>query len=238
MTASLRRGLFFRVIFAMVGLLAWSGGVWGQELPPAPPSASEQKFDLLLSGHVFGLFPRDKDVSVGGSRVHDTDVRGTIGAGIKFELYPWFTKKIVGAEVEAFGFGGSLRAPRAATGSGTTHVQGNLAVLSTMYNVMLRYPGDRLQPYVGVGVGSSTGLLYNVNIQNGNTGLSGSSADFAFAYQVLGGLRAFVTRHLFLFGEYKYYVTRYGWDGEGAGSSRVTLDVRAQIVSGGVGWSF
>lgn len=46
------------------------------------PPLSEKKVDLLLSGHVLGMFPRDED-SVGGNRIPNTDVRGTIGARIK-----------------------------------------------------------------------------------------------------------------------------------------------------------
>ena len=147
-----------------------------------------EKIDLLLRGHVMGLFPQDKDLSVGGSRIPNTDVRGTIGAGIKFDIYPWFTKNIVGAEIEAFGLGGSGRAPRTTSGSGTTQAQGSLITLNTMYNVVLRYPSEAIQPYIGVGGGTSTGILYNVDITSGNGGLTGSSGDFAFAYQFLGGV--------------------------------------------------
>ena len=224
------------------GLL--SGMAFGQDVPPkqelpsAAPPPSEKKIDLLLSGHILGVFPLDKDLSVGGNRILNTDVRGTIGAGIKFDIYPWFTKKIVGAEIEAFGLGGSVRAPRTSSGSGTTQEQGSLIAITTMYNLMLRYPGETIQPYIGAGVGSSTGILYNANIQSGNVGLSGTSGDLAFAYQFLGGVRAFVTKQLFLFGEYKYFVTKYSWDSEGAGNQRIKLDFQTQIVSGGIGWSF
>ncbi|MEP6958609.1 MAG: hypothetical protein ABI980_07745 [Nitrospirota bacterium] len=167
----------------------WSGGAFGQEAPSESPPPVK-KFDLLLSGHLFGVLPQDKDLSVGGNRIPNTDVRGTIGAGIKLDIYPWFTKKIVGAEIEAFGLGGSIRASRTTSGTGTTQAQGNLIAIATMYNLMLRYPGETVQPYIGVGVGSSPGILYNANIQSGNVGLSGASGDLAFAYQFLGGVRA------------------------------------------------
>ena len=219
---------------AVVLLIGWPGGAFGQEAPPLPV----KKFDLYLSGHVMGLFPQDKDLSVGGNRISNTDVRGTIGAGIKFDIYPWFTKNIVGAEIEVFGLGGSVRAPRTTSGSGTTQAQGSLIAITTMYNLMLRYPGETIQPYIGAGVGSSTGILYNANIQSENVGLSRTSGDLAFAYQFLGGVRGFVTKQLFLFGEYKYFVTKYSWDSGGASNQRVKLDFQSQIVSGGIGWSF
>ena len=232
------------VLFVAIEACLLSGGAFGQdpppqqELPSLAPPLSEKKIDLLLSGHLIGLFPQNEDLSVGGNRIPYTDVRGTIGAGIKFDAYPWFTKRILGAEIEAFGLGGSVRAPRTTSGTGTTQAQGSLIAITTMYNLMLRYPGETIQPYIGAGVGSSTGILYNVNIQNGNVGLSGTSGDLAFAYQFLGGLRAFVTKNLFLFGEYKYFATNYSWGSEGAGNQRVKLDFQTQIVSGGIGWSF
>ncbi len=232
------------LLFVAIETCLLSGGAFGQDTPSqqelssvAPP-LSEKKIDLLLSGHVLGMFPRDEDLSVGGNRISNTDVRGTIGAGIKFDIYPWFTKKILGAEIEAFGLGGSVRVPRTTSGTGTTQAQGSLIAITTMYNLMLRYPGETIQPYIGAGVGSSTGILYNANIQSGNVGLSGTSGDLAFAYQFLGGVRAFVTKKLFLFGEYKYFVTNYSWDSESAGNQRIKLDFQTHIVSGGIGWSF
>jgi opacity protein-like surface antigen len=232
------------LLFVAIETCLLSGGAFGQgtpsqqELSSVAPPLSEKKIDLLLSGHVLGMFPRDEDLSVGGNRIPNTDVRGTIGAGIKFDIYPWFTKKILGAEIEAFGLGGSVRVPRTTSGTGTTQAQGSLIAITTMYNLMLRYPGETIQPYIGAGVGSSTGILYNANIQSGNVGLSGTSGDLAFAYQFLGGVRAFVTKKLFLFGEYKYFVTNYSWDSEGAGNQRIKLDFQTHIVSGGIGWSF
>jgi opacity protein-like surface antigen len=239
-----RRAFIALLLFVAIEACLLSGGAFGQdalsqqELPSVAPLPSEKKIDLLLSGHVLGMFPRDEDLSVSGNRIFNTDVRGTIGAGIKFDIYPWFTKKIVGAEIEAFGLGGSVRAPRTTSGTGTTQAQGSLIAITTMYNLMLRYPGETIQPYIGAGVGSSTGILYNANIQSGNVGLTGTSGDLAFAYQFLGGVRAFVTKKLFLFGEYKYFVTNYSWDSEGAGNQRIKLDFQTHIVSGGIGWSF
>jgi opacity protein-like surface antigen len=227
---------------AVAGLLigiftSWASVGFCQEPPPAP-SGPKEKVDLLLSGHVIGVIPQDQGLSVGGSTIPNTDVRGTIGAGIKFDVYPWFTHKILGAEIETFGLGASVRSPRTTSGAGTTQGQANLIAISTMYNLMLRYPGDRIQPYIGVGAGSSTGFLYNVNIQSGNSSLSGNSGDWTFAYQFLGGVRAFVTSKLFFFGEYKYYVAKYSWDSEGGGNTKIKLDFQTHLVSGGLGWSF
>ena len=165
-----------RCLFLLVLLAGTTahGAAFSQEALTESP-LPVKKVDLLLSGHVIGLFPQDKGFSVGGNQIPNTDMRGTIGAGVKFDIYPWFTKKIVGAEIEAFGLGGSVRAPRTTSGTGTTQAQGSLIAITTMYNLMLRYPGETVQPYLGVGAGSSTGILYNANIQSGNVSLAGTS---------------------------------------------------------------
>lgn len=226
------QAVFVLIVMGPVPLCAQESG------DPAVQKRPEKKVDLLLSGHLIGVIPENKGLSVGGSTIPNTDVRGTIGAGVKFDVYPWFTNKILGAEIEAFGLGGSVRAPRTTSGAGITQARANVISVSTMYNLMLRYPGDILQPYIGVGVGSSTGILYNVNVQSGNTSLSGNAGDWTFAYQFLGGIRTFLTPRFFLFGEYKYYVAKYSWDSEGAGNPKIKLDFQTHLVSGGLGWSF
>lgn len=227
--------------FSLMGTICWGPAHAQETNDPStspPENKAEKKVDFLLSGHLIGLFPQDKDLSVGGNRIPNTNVRGTLGAGIKFDIYPWFTNKVLGAEIETFGLGGSVRAPKTTSGIGTSQAQGSLVAISTMYNLMLRYPGDTIQPYVGIGAGSSTGILYNANIQSGNVGLTESAGNLAFAYQFLGGVRTFITNRFFLFGEYKYFVTKYTWDSEGAGNRKVTLDFQTHLVSGGIGWSF
>jgi opacity protein-like surface antigen len=222
----------------LIGIFASGTSVAAGQEPAPPPFGRDDKVDLLLSGHVIGVIPQDKGLSVGGSTIPTIDVRGTIGAGMKFDVYPWFTKKLLGAEIETFGLGGSVRTPRTTSGVGTTQGQANLIAISTMYNLMLRYPGELIQPYIGVGAGSSTGILYNVNIQSGNSSLSGNSGDWTFAYQFLGGLRVFLTTQFFLFSEYKYYVAKYSWDSDGTGNTKLKLDFQTHLVSGGIGWAF
>ena len=231
--------LLARILITAWTLTAGFGVGFAQETgDPVPPRKIESKGELYLSGHAMGFFRQDNNLTVGGARVPQTDIRGTFGAGIKFEAYPWFTNKILGGEIEAFGLGGSVRAPRITSGSGTTQAQGSLIAVNTMYNVMLRYPGEMVQPYIGVGGGTSMGVLYDASIQHGNLALTGTSGDMAFAYQFLGGIKTFVTKRLFVFGEYKYFGTKYSFDSEGAGNSKVKLDFQTHIVSGGIGWSF
>jgi opacity protein-like surface antigen len=217
-------------------VVLWSP-VSADDLPPvqSPPA---DPVTISLSGYLSGFVPVDQGLSVGGSRVPHTDLRSMAGAGIKFEAYPAFTRHMVGGEIEGFVSGGSIKAPPMMSASGLSQAQGTLITLTTMYNLMLRYPGRILQPYLGAGAGLSTGILYNVNMTSSNATAGGSSRDSSFAYQFLGGLRAFVTTNLFVFGEYKYFVTTYRWEQVGAGDVAVNLDFHTHIVSGGIGWSF
>ncbi|MGA6827252.1 hypothetical protein ACO9S2_06500 [Nitrospira sp. NS4] len=161
MTRPIMQKLVLRACMALVLATAAVVSGFAQESGDPPPQKKpERKVDLYLSGHAMAFLPRDKDLTVGGVGIQGTDIRGTFGAGMKFEAYPWFTNKILGGEVEAFGLGGSVRAPRVTSGAGTTQAQGSLIAVNTMYNFMLRYRGETLQPYVGVGAGSSMGFLY------------------------------------------------------------------------------
>ncbi|ALA60928.1 outer membrane protein [Nitrospira moscoviensis] len=207
------------------------------EAPPAggptPTSASPPKAKNEFYGalSILGTIPIDENLDVGGTAVPNTNVKGSVGAGLKAGIIPKFTNGMVGVEGEVFGHGGNVTAPQA---------QGDLAVINFMVNVIARYPGEVIQPYIGTGIGVSAGQLSDANIRAGSSQLTGKSTDGAFAYQFLGGIRAYVTKGIFLFGEYKYFAANYKWESEGigTGSPATKLDFRTQIVSGGIGISF
>ena len=119
-------------------------------------------------------------------------MRGSGGAGVKVGVFPPFVSKVFGIEGEVFGAGGSVKAPRVTSGTGTTQADGSLITINQMFNLIARYPGEIIQPYAGVGGGWSAGLLKDVYIQSGNIGLTGSSGDVTFAHQFLGGVRAYL----------------------------------------------
>jgi opacity protein-like surface antigen len=64
-------------------------------------------------------------------------------------------------------------------------------------NFLARYPGRTFQPYAGVGVGAAIAHL-------GDTATVQSDASVSAVWNVLAGLRAFVTPHVAIFTEYKY----------------------------------
>ena len=104
-----------------------------------------------------------------------------------------------------------------------------------MANVLLRYPGETIQPYIGIGAGLSGGFARDLNLQHSTIGtVHENAADGAFAYQFLGGVRANVTERMFLFTEYKYFVANYQWESEVAKFLRVAFEHRARIdIDGG-----
>ncbi len=70
-------------------------------------------------------------------------------------------------------------------------------------NIIVRYPGKRFQPYVGVGPAMYWARIAGSEIQTiNNQPLSAS--DSSLGLNVLVGTRYFLTKHIALFGEYKY----------------------------------
>lgn len=196
-----------------------------------------KKTDIYVGVFILGSMPKDKNLVVGGDEIPQTTVGSGMGAGIKAGLYPSLTNRIVGIEAEIFGHGGDIVAPRTTVSGGTRFANANLITFNTMANLVMRYPGEILQPYIGAGWGLSYGFLTSVDIQRGNDRLTGTGSDVTFAYQFLGGLRTNLTQRVFLFGEYRYFATKYRWDSEGSGPD-TKLDFRTQYITGGVGLSF
>ncbi|HKN86153.1 MAG TPA: hypothetical protein VJV04_04805 [Nitrospiraceae bacterium] len=179
-------------------------------------------------------------LKVGGEEISQTSMGRGIGGGFKAGVFPHFMKRIVGLEAETFGLGAGVTAPRTITGAGIRSADADFIAVTTMVNILLRYPGQTLQPYGGVGGGLSSGFLLDSDIQLDSNRVTGNASSMAFAYQFLGGLRGYVTQKVFLFGEYKYVAAKYDWDSKGPSGSRpsVTLNLHAQLFSAGIGLSF
>jgi opacity protein-like surface antigen len=68
----------------------------------------------------------------------------------------------------------------------------------------------------------------------GTVSQSGTLSDTSAAFQYLAGLRAHLTEGMFLFGEYKYFASRYHW----TGALEPSLGLRSHIIAVGVGLAF
>lgn len=197
-------------------------------------SVQSSKSGVYISVFGLGSSPMDEDLKVGGVGVSNPELRRSFGGGFKVGVFPSSAKGIFGLEGEVNGFGGDLRVPN----TGFSNADANVVSLNWMANVLLRYPGSVFQPYIGAGGGLSIGFIDINSLQTGFVGVTGKSAESALAFQLFGGLRAYVSDRVYLFGEYKYFGTKYKWEAEGAGNPEVSLSFRAHIVAAGVGVSF
>jgi opacity protein-like surface antigen len=73
----------------------------------------------------------------------------------------------------------------------------HLRVTSIGVNLLARYPGRTFQPYVGVGVGTVIAHLSDTATVQSDTSVAGG-------WNILVGLRGFVTSQVAVFTEYKY----------------------------------
>lgn len=197
---------------------------------PMPNSRSE-----IFGGlYVLGSFPKNRNLNIGGEELRSTVVHNGAGAGLRAGIFPAFTNRMLGIQGEMFGLGSEISAPQTVGSGGPQSGCTTLLAWNTLVSLVLRYPGEQFQPYIGIGAGWSSALLVGTDLTKGTATQTGVSHDTGFARQYIAGLRTNITGRLFLFGEYKYFMTRYS----GSGSLQPSLDFRAHIVAVGVGLSF
>lgn len=198
----------------------------GWLLDSAQARAAES-VDIYLSAAVVGGFPQVRGMSLAGRGVSRSHVDDGVGGALKVGIFPQWTARAVGIELEYFGTTGKVSA-RTST-SGGAEGKANLAVLNSMVNLVLRKPSGVFRPYGGAGIGYSGGILYRADFpERANREFDSTPG---FAYQFLGGLQWDVGARTFVFAEYKHLVTAFHWKG-------LSLDYRANYVLAGVGWSF
>lgn len=190
---------------------------------------SETRTDVYLGLYAMGSWPYNRDAFVLTGPAPGTSVGNGAGAGLKVAVFPVIGKGFLGIELESMGNSSNLSVPLT-TGPGAGTVgRTNLWVFNSMANLILRYPGLPVIPYVGVGAGLSQGVLSGANIPGRSDQDFESSA--AFGYQFLGGLQSDVTKRIFLFGEYKYLSANYHWQ-------TLSLEYRCQYAVAGIGLRF
>ena len=225
-----------------VGLAADPASSPGKAPVTADVSQAEEKTEFYVSLFMQGSHPLNRPVRLQDDPYSNTDVQGGLGGGLKVGVFPAFAGRVVGVEAELSGLDGKVDAPTVTTGGVTRSANFRLQSINVMANLLLRYPGEVIQPYVGIGAGLSGGFARDLNLQHSTIGvIRENAADGAFAYQFLGGVRANVSEHVFLFTEYKYFVANYQWESEFANGSHgpsFTLNYRTHIISGGLGFRF
>jgi len=184
--------------------------------------------DVEVSAYALGSWPRDQDISNQGTSV-PASVQQGFGAGLKVGLFPAALKRIVGLEMDSNMHGAALSFPNIANGQSNATGHSDLLLINTTFNLILRYPGERVRPYVGFGLGWSHGTLLNPNI----AGRDDKDFDSAYAlvHQFLGGGQFVISPKWFLFGEYRYVSANYHWEG-------LAMDFRTHYGLVGAGLRF
>ena len=83
--------------------------------------------------------------------------------------------------------------------------------------------------------------LRDINFQTNSGAMTGKGSDVAVAYQFLAGMRAYVQKKVYLFGEYKYFGSSYDWKSEtssGNSGPTTSLAFHTHLVAVGLGVSF
>lgn len=195
--------------------------------------------DIELSGYALGMLPGNQDLFNQGTIV-STSVHQGLGTGFKIGVFPAALSRIVGLEMDSNIHGTALSFPNIANGRHHETGRSDMFMINTTFNVILRYPGERIRPYIGGGIGWSHATLLNPNIA-GRDDKDFDSAR-AFTHQFLGGTQVVLTPHLhlfnaqqniaiFLFGEYRYLSSNYHWEG-------LAVDFRTHYGLLGVGLRF
>ena len=165
--------------------------------------------DVELSVYALGAWPRDVDIFNQGTTV-PASIQEGFGAGLKAGLFPAALHRVVGLELDSNMHGAAVSFPNIANGQDNGTGRSDLLLINTTFNLILRYPGERIRPYIGAGIGWSHGTLLNPNIA-GRDDKDFDSAR-AFTHQFLGGAQILLSSKLFLFGEYRYLSSNYHWE--------------------------
>jgi len=200
----------------------------GCHLPFAPlhaALAAEQE-DVYIGLYFLSGFPIDRDATMKGNAVSDTAIANGFGAGLKVGLFPDFTKRMVGIELESLGHSSEISFHQS---SQVATSRTNLWIFGTMINLVFRVPFETFIPYVGIGGGLSQGVLSHADIPGRH------DRDFetspALGHQVFAGVQANLNQRVFCFGEYKYLAANYHWQ-------ELSLDFVAQYAVIGLGVRF
>jgi opacity protein-like surface antigen len=160
------------------------------------PTAVEQaRAEYYVAGQIGVNFAdRLNDIQGTGSLVtlqpisQSFDLKNAVLYGGKLGFFPG--NGAMGLELDVFNSQPNIKAMGDIPGI-------HLRVTNVGLNLMLRYPGQTFQPYVGFGGAALIShISKTVDVQ--------SDTDVGFGINLLAGLRAFITPYVAVFTEYKY----------------------------------
>lgn len=209
---------------------------WSSSLFSGPRPASAEMYVAGFGGVNFadrinaigGTGPQAGVLDLDPSSNPDFDLQNSITYGGKigyFFGHSWF-----GIEGEVFHSSPHIK-ELPASGSFPADPGIHMRVTTVGVNLIARYPGRTFQPYVGAGIGAGIAHI-------GNTPTVRSDSDVAAAWNVLLGLRAFITPTVAVFTEYKYTGASFRFGGAFGSDGGFEGNYRAQHVLGGLSYHF
>jgi len=169
------------------------------------------KAEWYVGGQVGFVKPNElKNVegvgSAKGIKLSDLKLKNALGYGVKGGYFFPGYMDWLGLQLEVFtanphikqqkvtaGFGGSSSPLGTLDGS-------HLRIITPAVNVIFRFPGYYVEPYIGPGIG-----LFMAKISDA----SGSDNDMAPGANMLAGVRFYLNKNVALFTEYKYNYAKF-----------------------------
>lgn len=222
------------LVAVMLGLPLCGNAAWAQEEQGQVVTGLDAGNEIYAGLYLLGSLANNRPLVLGGESLGGTVVSNGAGAGFRAGIFPAFTHRVVGIQADTFGMGNELSSPSTGGSGGARSARGTLLAGNTLVSLVVRYPGEQFQPYLGVGIGMSSALLVGTELIQGTAKQTGTARDMAFAHQYFAGLRANLTPRVFMFGEYKWFNAQYAW----SDNLSPSLNFRAHIVVAGVGLSF
>lgn len=215
-------------------------------LPIEAPFAAEplEPYVGLYGGVTFPQSFRDvRGVdSTSAVKSTDWDLAQSAIVGVKLGMFLPGSDRWSGIETELFYTNPHIKqqditftGPIVCLGGGPPPCTENFAgahvrVTTWAVNWILRYPGERFQPYVGVGPGIFWGRMSGVEL--------GTGSDTSLGLNAVAGARFFFTKRLALFGEYKYNRATFDFGGHGATAVDTHVLYQPQHIVGGLSLHF
>ena len=193
--------------------------------------------EVYVGGYLGGAFPDSLSITGSGAfsgvTVSDQKLQNSLLYGGKLGMFLPGSLKWLGFETEVFNTNPNLKQQNLTVtgpgGSVTSPIsESHLRVTTWAVNAVVRYPGEKFQPYAGVGLG----VFFHH--------FEGASEGRSPGLNAMVGLRYMVTEHVGLFGEYKYDRAVLKLEGPVPGVGTGTLDNTYSVSSvvGGLSFHF
>ncbi len=199
--------------------------------------SESSRAELYIAAQGGYQFPQDlSDVqgtgSFNGVRANDLDLNSQAAFGVKIGRAFTGGLQWLGLEIDYSHSDANIAAQRVTASApilGITQQNGRtpgvgLSVNHITGNVILRYPGSQIQPYVGVGGGLGISRLRTA---------PQDETDVYPVFNVFVGMKVFVTKHVALFTEYKHARATVEFT-----KSHFEGDLRTNWFMAGLAWHF